>query len=66
VTLVGVGGVGKSRLAIQTAAEIADRFPDGVWLVELAAITDDHASAEHAKPLTEGLLHPQAGCDNAQ
>jgi non-specific serine/threonine protein kinase len=36
VTLTGPGGAGKSRLALQTAAELLDAFPNGVWLVELA------------------------------
>ena len=40
VTLAGVGGAGKTRLAIQTAAELLTNYEDGVWLVELAAITD--------------------------
>jgi len=40
VTLVGVGGVGKTRLAIQTAQAIADEYPDGTWFVELGAIGD--------------------------
>ena len=40
VTLTGVGGVGKTRLAIQAAAESLDDYPDGVFLVELAAIED--------------------------
>jgi predicted ATPase/DNA-binding SARP family transcriptional activator len=37
VTLTGPGGVGKTRLALETAAQLAGAFPDGVWLVELAA-----------------------------
>ncbi len=40
VTLTGVGGVGKTRLALEVAARVADEFPDGVWLFELAAVTD--------------------------
>jgi predicted ATPase len=38
VTLTGVGGVGKTRLALQVAAEQLDNFPDGVWLLELASL----------------------------
>jgi predicted ATPase/class 3 adenylate cyclase len=40
VTITGVGGVGKTRLAIQTAADMLPRYRDGVWLVELAAVRD--------------------------
>ena len=40
LTLTGVGGVGKTRLALEVAAQLADEFPDGVWLFELAAVTD--------------------------
>ena len=36
VTLTGPGGVGKTRLALETAAQAAAAFPDGVWLAELA------------------------------
>jgi predicted ATPase/DNA-binding SARP family transcriptional activator len=40
VTLTGVGGAGKTRLALRLAAGVRDRFPDGVWLVELGQISD--------------------------
>ncbi len=40
VTLIGSGGVGKTRLALQVAEEILDHYPDGVWLVDLAPILD--------------------------
>jgi predicted ATPase len=43
VTLTGVGGVGKTRLALELAARLADEFPDGVWFFELAAVTDPAA-----------------------
>ena len=40
LTLVGAGGIGKTRLSLQVAADLMDEFPDGVWLVELAPIAD--------------------------
>jgi predicted ATPase/DNA-binding winged helix-turn-helix (wHTH) protein len=40
LTLVGMGGIGKTRLALQAAAEVAGAYRDGVWLVELGSITD--------------------------
>ena len=39
-TLVGPGGTGKTRLALQAAAEVLDHFPDGVWWVPLATVAD--------------------------
>src|SRR5204862_4321434 len=47
LTLLGVGGIGKTRLSLQVAADLMDDYPDGVWFVELA-------------PLTDALLVPQA------
>ena len=40
VTLTGAGGSGKTRLAMQTAAEAADHYVDGVWFVPLATLSD--------------------------
>ena len=40
VTLTGVGGVGKTRLALEVAGRLVDEFPDGVWFFELAAVSD--------------------------
>jgi non-specific serine/threonine protein kinase len=47
LTLSGAGGSGKTRLALEVARDLVEAYPDGVWLVELA-------------PLTEGALVPQA------
>jgi predicted ATPase len=43
VTLTGVGGVGKTRLALEVAGRLVDEFPDGVWFFELAAVSDPAA-----------------------
>ena len=40
VTLTGPGGTGKTRLALQVAADLMDEFVDGVWLAELAPLSD--------------------------
>jgi predicted ATPase/class 3 adenylate cyclase len=40
LTLIGAGGIGKTRLAMQVGAEVLEQFPDGVWIADLAAITD--------------------------
>ena len=40
VTLIGVGGTGKTRLMLEAAGHIAEGFPDGTWLAELAPIRD--------------------------
>lgn len=40
VTLVGAGGIGKSRLAQAVAHEAIGHWPDGVWMVELAGLSD--------------------------
>jgi predicted ATPase/class 3 adenylate cyclase len=67
VTLTGAGGSGKTRLSLQVAAELLDGSGDGVWLVELAAVTDEDAvapaicqalgvAAQPGRPIPEILL----------
>jgi hypothetical protein len=45
VTLTGVGGVGKTRLALEVGARLADNFSDGVWVFELASVGDPAAAS---------------------
>ncbi|HEX2281849.1 MAG TPA: tetratricopeptide repeat protein [Thermomicrobiales bacterium] len=61
VTLVGPGGTGKTRLALQAAAESLENFADGVWWVPLAAVSDPENMAQAiAAPLgiREGPAQP--------
>ena len=71
VTLLGPGGIGKTRLSLQVATEVANDFPDGVWLVELAALADPRlvkqsvatvlgVKEEAGRPLIEALLRSLA------
>jgi len=46
VTITGVGGVGKTRLALQTAADLLPGYREGAWLVELAAVRDPSGVVE--------------------
>ncbi len=55
LTLTGVGGVGKTRLALRTAGEVKRGFPDGAWLVELASVQD---RALLARTVTTALSLP--------
>ncbi|MGD9714756.1 MAG: adenylate/guanylate cyclase domain-containing protein, partial [Thermomicrobiales bacterium] len=41
VTLIGPGGIGKTRLALQAGSDLVDEFRDGVWFVDLSAVRDD-------------------------
>ncbi len=45
LTLCGPGGIGKTRLAMRLGWQLADEFPDGVWLIELAATSDPALAA---------------------
>ncbi len=61
VTLTGVGGVGKTRLAIEVASRLADEFPDGVWLFELAAVTDPAAVPDAVAAILGIIQQPGKG-----
>ena len=67
LTLTGIGGIGKTRLSLQVAADVINEFADGVWFVELAPITDGNlvpqavatilgVKEETGRPLTETLV----------
>jgi predicted ATPase/DNA-binding CsgD family transcriptional regulator len=65
VTAVGPGGVGKTRLALRVAAEVADRFADGVWYVDLVPVTDTPMIAPAiADALGLGERHGRSATDN--
>ena len=52
VTLIGTGGTGKTRLMLEAAGRLIDRYPDGVWLAELAPLGDpSQISSEVARAL---------------
>src|SRR5262245_1009194 len=61
LTLTGPGGTGKTRLALQSAADLLDAFQDGVWFVNLAPITDPNQVATtiaHTLGLVEAASNP--------
>jgi predicted ATPase/class 3 adenylate cyclase len=71
VTLIGLGGLGKTRLALHVAAETMDEYPDGVWFVELAPLGDPRLVAlsiatamrvkeEAGRPIIEALVKHMA------
>jgi predicted ATPase len=59
VTLVGPGGVGKTRLSIEAARAVRDGFPDGIWFVELGPISEAEA-VQHAVASTLAVS-PESG-----
>nr|WP_090278748.1 adenylate/guanylate cyclase domain-containing protein [Mycolicibacterium komanii]CRL74384.1 LuxR family transcriptional regulator [Mycolicibacterium komanii] len=59
LTLTGVGGVGKTRVALEVAARLVGEFPDGVWVLELANVTDPRAVPDAVAAVLG--VGPQAG-----
>ncbi|MBI2762256.1 MAG: hypothetical protein HYX54_00640 [Chloroflexi bacterium] len=56
VTLIGTGGTGKTRLMLEAAAALEDRFADGTWLAELAPLTD---ASQIASEIARALGTPE-------
>lgn len=65
ITLIGPGGIGKTRLALQVAAEASERFADGVYFIPLETVTSPEAmisamgQALHFAPLEQEALRAQ-------
>ncbi|GAB3857436.1 hypothetical protein GCM10029963_55470 [Micromonospora andamanensis] len=75
VTVLGAGGSGKTRLAVEFATDLVDEYPDGVWFVDIAAVTDPGLVAfavaavlglrpEPGRPMVDTLVEyaAPAGC----
>jgi predicted ATPase/class 3 adenylate cyclase len=72
VTVVGAGGAGKTRLAVELASELVEQYPDGVWFVDVATVTDPGLVAfaiaavvglrpEPGRPMVDTLVEFVAG-----
>jgi predicted ATPase/DNA-binding CsgD family transcriptional regulator len=61
VTLTGSGGCGKTRLAVHAAARVAERWPDGVWWLDLGPVTDPARVAELAAATMKVMVEPVGG-----
>jgi predicted ATPase len=72
LTLTGVGGVGKTRLALEVAERLSGEFPDGIWVFELAAVGDAAAvpdavaavlgvAQQHGATMAESVAAAQEG-----
>ena len=61
LTITGVGGAGKTRLAAQVAADLVERWPDGVWWVELGSVSDSAHVADVVASTIGVLVEPVRG-----
>ncbi|HEY1926067.1 MAG TPA: hypothetical protein VGG92_01255 [Caulobacteraceae bacterium] len=65
ISLVGPGGTGKSRLAVELGWRLCERFPDGVWLVDLAPVANDEFVASAIAAAIGGNLRTDVDAGEA-
>jgi hypothetical protein len=65
LTLTGAGGTGKTRLALQAAADAAERYPDGVWWIPLATVRDPQLITSAIAQTLDVMEEPGTALSNA-
>jgi predicted ATPase/DNA-binding CsgD family transcriptional regulator len=65
VTVAGPGGIGKTRLTIQTAQQVAEERPDGGWFVDLSQVVDPHEVVQAVAMAVGVVEHPGLSTEDA-
>lgn len=62
LTLTGPSGSGKTRLALEAADGLEEEFPDGIWFIELAELTEPPSSRRQSPPRSGSARSPDSPC----